>query len=99
MHQALTALSALLAQNRGASDFPGAFLWIVLAIGAVIVLVVIMVIAQFFTIWLQAFMAKASVSFWSLIGMRLRKVDSRQIVQSKITASQAGLEEITTNML
>ena len=44
-------------------------------------------------------MAKASVSFWSLIGMRLRKVDSRQIVTNKINAAQAGLEEITTNLL
>jgi uncharacterized protein YqfA (UPF0365 family) len=82
-----------------ANDFLGAFPWIILAVGAVIVLVVIMVVAQFFTIWLQAFMAKANVSFWSLIGMRLRKVDSRQIVTAKIALSQAGLEEITTNML
>ena len=73
--------------------------WIALLIALVVVIVVFMVIAQFFTLWLQAFMARANVSFWSLIGMRLRKVDSRQIVQSKITAVQAGLEELTTEML
>jgi len=77
----------------------GTIFVVAIIIGFVILLVVFMVIAQFFTLWLQAFMAKASVSFWSLIGMRLRKVDSRQIVTAKITAAQAGLEEITTNML
>ncbi len=73
--------------------------WVVLLIALVIVLVVFLVIAQFFSIWLQAFMAGAKVSFWSLIGMRLRRVDTRQIVTAKITAVQAGLEEITTEML
>jgi len=74
-------------------------IWVLLLIALVIVLVIFLVIAQFFTLWLQAFMARAAVSFWSLIGMRLRKVDSRQIVTAKITAVQAGLEEITTEML
>ncbi len=79
---------------------PGSTLvWIALLIALVVVIVIFMVIAQFFTLWLQAFMARANVSFWSLIGMRLRKVDSRQIVQAKITAVQAGLEELTTEML
>jgi uncharacterized protein YqfA (UPF0365 family) len=92
----LTHSSALLAQ---ANPTFNTILWVALLIAMVVVLVIILVIAQFFSLWLQAFMARASVSFWSLIGMRLRKVDSRQIVTSKITAAQAGLEEITTNML
>ena len=83
-----------------AQETPGSIImWVVILIALVVVLVVFLVIAQFFTIWLQAFMARANVSFWSLIGMRLRKVDSRQIVQSKIMAVQAGLEEVTTEML
>jgi uncharacterized protein YqfA (UPF0365 family) len=71
----------------------------VLLIAAVILLVIFLLVGQFFSLWLQAFMAKAGVSFWSLIGMKLRKVDSRVIVTYKITAAQAGLGEITTNML
>ncbi|MGN6369943.1 MAG: flotillin-like protein FloA [Phycisphaerae bacterium] len=74
-------------------------LWVALLIALVVVIVVFLVIAQFFTLWLQAFMARAGVTFWSLIGMKLRKVDSRQIVQAKITAVQAGLDEVTTEML
>jgi uncharacterized protein YqfA (UPF0365 family) len=90
-----THLSALLAQTSPLNTAA----WIAVLIALVILLVIVLVVAQFFSLWLQAFMARASVSFWSLIGMRLRKVDSRQIVTAKITAAQAGLEEITTNML
>jgi uncharacterized protein YqfA (UPF0365 family) len=73
--------------------------WIgILLIGAA-ALVVVMVIAQFFNLWLQAFSAGAGVSYFSLIGMRFRKVDSRQIVTSRITAVQAGLTDLSTRML
>ena len=75
------------------------FLLVLGLVGLVILGLAAVVIGSFFSIWLQAFSAKADVSFFNLIGMRLRKVDTRQIVQSKITAAQAGLTEITTGML
>src|ERR1051325_10813702 len=64
----------------------------------VFALVVIVVLWQFFGLWLQAFMSNAQVSMFDLIGMRLRKVDSRSIVLSKIRAVKAGLD-ISTNDL
>jgi uncharacterized protein YqfA (UPF0365 family) len=69
-----------------------------LVIAGVVLLIIFAVLWQFFSIWLQAFMARAGVTFWSLIGMKLRKVDLRQIVLSKISAIQAGLE-LTTEQL
>ena len=42
-------------------------------------------------IWFQAYMSEARVTMWSLIGMSLRQVNARLIVQSKIMAMQAGL--------
>jgi len=42
-------------------------------------------------IWFQAYMSNARVSMWSLIGMSLRQVNARLIVQSKIMAMQAGV--------
>jgi uncharacterized protein YqfA (UPF0365 family) len=95
----MNIFALILAQVEKPAENYGPIPWIILVIVLVIILVIFLVVAQFFSLWLQAFMARASVSFWSLIGMRLRKVDSRQIVTSKITAAQAGLEEITTNML
>jgi uncharacterized protein YqfA (UPF0365 family) len=55
-------------------------------------------------IWFQAYMSNARVSFFSLIGMSLRQVNARVIVQSKIMAMQAGLSSdpssgITTRRL
>ena len=85
----------LLAQTPSPAS---ALLWILLLVAGVVVLVVVLVIGQFFNLWLQAFMAGANVAMWSLIGMRLRKVDSRQVVLSKIMGIQAGLN-LTTEQL
>jgi len=86
----MTYLPAILA------DVPPFLIFIVIA--GIIALVFFVVIAQFFSLWLQAFSAGANVSMWDLIGMRLRKVDSRQVVLSKISAIQAGLD-VTTRQL
>jgi uncharacterized protein YqfA (UPF0365 family) len=60
---------------------------ILLAIGAAIVLVILI----YGPIWFQAYMSNAHVSWWSLIGMSMRQVNARVIVQSKIMAMQAGV--------
>lgn len=62
-----------------------------LAIAALIVLVLVIVVIKYFKIWLQAYMSNARVSLWSLIGMGLRQVNSRVIVEGKIMAMQAGV--------
>jgi uncharacterized protein YqfA (UPF0365 family) len=42
-------------------------------------------------LWFRAYMCRARVSFLSLIGMSLRGVDAKEIVECKIMAVQAGL--------
>ena len=42
-------------------------------------------------IWFQAYMSNANVSLWSLVGMSLRQVNARIIVQAKIMAIQSGI--------
>lgn len=67
---------------------------IITALGVVFVIIILIfffLIANFFKLWLQAWLSKADVKFSELIGMWLRKVDYRGIVLSKITAVQAGL--------
>jgi len=59
---------------------------------------IVLMALQFLSLWLQAFFSKAEVTIWDLIGMRLRKVDARIVVLSKIRAVKAGLD-ITTNDL
>ncbi len=81
-----------------AADHISILFWIVIAVVAVVVLVFFTAIAQVFTLWLQAFSAHADVSMWELIGMRLRKVNAREITTTKISMVQAGLP-VTTNQL
>ena len=53
---------------------------IVTGIVGLTILTLLIVLAQFFRLWLQAFMSNAEVSILDLIGMRLRKVDATTIV-------------------
>jgi uncharacterized protein YqfA (UPF0365 family) len=63
--------------------------FIVLLVFAFIMFLIVLAYGK---LWLQARLSGAPVSFGELIGMTLRKVDSRTIVQSRITAIQAGLD-------
>jgi uncharacterized protein YqfA (UPF0365 family) len=55
-------------------------------------------VLKFARLWLQAYFSRANVTLGELIGMWLRKVDSRTIVLSKITAIQAGLQLSTRDL-
>ncbi|HUT28705.1 MAG TPA: flotillin-like protein FloA [Sedimentisphaerales bacterium] len=61
-------------------------------------LVFFLLFLKFFRLWLQAKLSRADVKFSELIGMWLRRVDTRIIVLSKITAIQAGLSLTTTDL-
>jgi len=70
---------------------PQLFLYIVFGVILVVGLVLFLVLANFFGVWLRAKLAGAAVSFSTLIGMRLRKVPVGLIVDSRVTAVKAGL--------
>ena len=74
---------------------------VVVALLVVVILVVIvafLLFLKFFRLWLQARLSRADVKFSELIGMWLRRVDTRTIVLSKITAIQAGLTLTTQDL-
>ncbi len=70
-------------------------LYVIFGIVLVIGLVMVIVLANFFGIWLRAKIADAPVPFAKLIGMRLRKVPVGLIVDSRITAVKAGIPQNT----
>ncbi|MCH7720904.1 MAG: flotillin-like protein FloA [Planctomycetes bacterium] len=73
---------------------------LILAIAALVVgLVLLAIFLQFASLWLQAFFSKAGVSIADLIGMKLRKVNMRSIVDAKIQLVKAGIHEVSTNDL
>jgi len=71
---------------------------IVMLILGFIALIFVLLIGKFFKLWLQAKVSQADVKFSELIGMWLRRVDSRTIVISRITAVQAGLQISTREL-
>ena len=81
----------------------------VLVVFGVIVVLILGVVFLFVALaygnlWAQAYMSRARVSIFSLIGMTLRQVDAKVIVRCKIMAMQAGIDNdpvtgITTRRL
>jgi uncharacterized protein YqfA (UPF0365 family) len=69
-----------------------------LVIVILVAIVFFMLFLKFFRLWLQARLSRADVKFSELIGMWLRRVDTRTIVLSKITAIQAGLTLTTQDL-
>ncbi len=64
-------------------------------------LILLFIFASYFGLWIQSQLTQSNVSIFNLIGMTFRKVNARQIVRSKIMASQAGLvdPELTSEAL
>jgi len=73
------------------------FMGVLIIIG-IVVLVVALIVLKFARLWLQAYFSRADVRLSDLIGMWLRRVDSRTIVLSKITAVQAGIQLTTKDL-
>lgn len=73
-------------------------LMVLFGVLALVILIIIFAVAQFFKLWLQAMLSNAPVGFLQLIGMKLRKVPPQVIVLSRIQAVKAGLN-ITTDEL
>jgi uncharacterized protein YqfA (UPF0365 family) len=82
----------------GAADPKQIFVVGFLVLIAIVVLVFFLLFLKFFRLWLQARLSRANVKFSELIGMWLRRVDTRTIVLSKITAIQAGLSLTTQDL-
>ncbi len=70
----------------------------ILIIGGIVFLVIFLIVASFFNLWLQALFSKAEISLAQLIGMRLRKVPPRLIVDARILAVKSGIP-VPTNLL
>lgn len=64
---------------------------IFIAVAIVFLLVVGVILINFFSLWFQALMSKANVSLVQLVGMRFRKVPAKVIVEAKIMGIKAGL--------
>jgi uncharacterized protein YqfA (UPF0365 family) len=69
-----------------------------LIIIGLIVLVILLILFKFLGIWVRAKVANAPVSMLNLVAMWLRKVPASLIVDTRITASKAGLDYTTDQL-
>ncbi len=67
----------------------------VLGIGA---LIIIGIFLHFLGVWIRALMSGAKVSLWSLVGMKLRRINPALVVDARISIIKAGLQ-ISTDEL
>ncbi len=92
----------LLAQAQPQPLPPGSLGLIFAVIAVLVVILVIgLIFANYFGLWIQSQLTGAEISIFDLIGMTFRKVNARSIVRSKIMATQAGLvdPELTSRAL
>jgi uncharacterized protein YqfA (UPF0365 family) len=96
----LNLLSQVLAQApRGSGGGSINMIWIVILLVAVLFLLIFaFIIGQFINLYIQALLSNARVGMLELIGMRLRKVDLRTVVYSRIRAVKAGLDVPTAKI-
>jgi uncharacterized protein YqfA (UPF0365 family) len=77
-----------------AFDFSGGiyFLLIVLAI---VVVSLLFILGKFISLWFQAFVSGTPIPLFNIIGMSLRRIPPRVIVNARITLYKAGLKDIS----
>jgi uncharacterized protein YqfA (UPF0365 family) len=73
--------------------------WVLSIMGLVLVAGGVFVIGHYFSLWLLAYVTGARVSMLALMLMSLRKVDPGAIVKCRIMATQAGLDDVPTNLI
>ena len=81
------------------NDQPVALVFAAAVLLGIVALTMLTLVVSYGQLWFQAYWSKARVSFFELLGMSLRKVNARTIVQAKIMATQAGLGDITASKL
>ncbi len=67
--------------------------WYLMIFFMVVLLVVAMVCIQFASLWLQSLATRAGIGLWTMVLMRLKRVNPSVIVRSRMMAVQAGLLE------
>ena len=68
------------------------------AVAALVFLIFLFVFFGFVRLWIQSLLTGANISIFSLIGMKLRKVNYEMIVNQKIALVQAGVEVTTEDL-
>ncbi len=75
-------------------DFSSA-LYLLLFLVAIIALILFVMVTRYISLWFQAFVSGAPISLFNIIGMSMRKIPTRIIVNARINTFKAGLKLVT----
>ena len=68
-------------------------------IGVLVLLVLVAVLGRYFTLWVRALVTRSYIGMPTLVFMSLRKVNPAAMVEARILATQAGLNDIPVEAL
>jgi len=77
----------------------GIELYFVFIVLGILAMVLLSILGKFISLWFQAFVSGTPISLFNIIGMSLRKIPPRVIVQARIIGFKAGLKSITVEDL
>lgn len=81
-----------------ASDFWSEYYYLPILL-AVLAIILLSILGKFLSLWFQAFVSGTPIPLFNIIGMSLRKIPPRVIVQARINLFKAGLKTITVSDL
>ena len=71
-------------------DFSSGF-YILIFVIAIAALIFLLIAGKFVSLWFRAFVSGTPLSIFNIIGMSLRKIPPKLIVDARITTFKAGL--------
>lgn len=74
-------------------------LYFIIFLVAIVVIIILSILGRFISLWFQAFVSGTPIPLFNIIGMSLRKIPPRVIVNARINLFKAGLKEITVSDL
>ncbi len=80
------------------NDMNIGFYFIVFVV-AIILIIIISILGKFLSLWFQAFVSGTPIPLFNIIGMSLRKIPPRVIVNARINLFKAGLKQISVGDL
>lgn len=87
-----------LLMTLAASSFGVEFYFLTVII-AIVLIIILSILGKFISLWFQAFVSGTPIPLFNIIGMSLRKIPPRIIVNARINAFKAGLKTITVEDL
>src|SRR5262245_45518627 len=73
----------------------GGFVFLLVTLIGIVAFILGVMMMRYVSLWFQAFVSGTPISLFNIIGISLRKIPPRIILNARITSYKAGLKQIT----